>query len=336
MINVLQLRCGLPELSHRVHVAVWTGGESGELTTDDGADHHTCWRSASKPFQLAAALDAMEAAGASENTPYTLRSLSDEALAIGASSHSGEPRHTALVAHLIDRFGLVLEDLQCGAEPPVHRETREALTRDNALPSALHNDCSGKHTFMLAACRARGWSTDDYLDRDHPLQERIFHRICQLVDGRPTLAIDGCGLPTPWLSLTEMARAWSILACAVQDPELDPTLARIGTAMAAEPALTSGIGRIDLALAGRATEPWIGKIGALGVFCAALPDRGIGLALKVASGDENALACAVPAVVDRIAPGALAPPSGAWPWAHVPNVVGRVVGRRVVTGLDGV
>ena len=105
-------------------------------------------------------------------------------------------------------------------------------------------------------------------------------------------------------------------------------------AMLAHPWWTSGDERIDLALHRRATEPWIGKIGARGVFCVALPARGLGLALKVHDGDEDALAVAVPAVVERIAPGALAPAAD-WPWATIHNVAGRAVGTRVAVGLDG-
>ena len=60
----------------------------------------------------------------------------------------------------------------------------------------------------------------------------------------------------------------------------------------------------------------------------------MGIAMKVRSGNEDALAVAIPAVVDRVAPGVLRP-DPAWPWTTVRNVVGRSVGQRVVTPADG-
>jgi L-asparaginase II len=150
------------------------------------------------------------------------------------------------------------------------------------------------------------------------------------------MGVDGCGLPTFWLSLAEMAQAWSAFALAMAEPDEDPLLARIGWAMARNPELTSGTDRIDLRLARRARQPWVGKIGALGVFCVALPDQGAGVVIKVLSGDEDALAEAVAGVVQHLWPGVLGDPGSDWPHGHVTNVVGRVVGRRLVTGLDRV
>jgi len=142
------------------------------------------------------------------------------------------------------------------------------------------------------------------------------------------LAVDGCGVPTFHLTVAGMARAWSALAVAMADaPHSD--LGRIGWAMAQHPDLVSGTDRIDAAIARAATESYVGKIGALGVFCIALPQRRMGIALKIESGDEGALACAVPAAIAQAAPGAIVLPDD-WPWNTVHNVVGAPVGQRVV------
>jgi L-asparaginase II len=331
-MQVVQLRGGLVELRHPVSFAVVDA--AGRLVRGHDPDHATPWRSAAKPFQLWTALAAMEAAGASENTATSPRSLSDADLAIGAASHSGEPRHTARVEGLLDRFQLGAGALRCGAKRPAHAPTAEALIAAGRPPTALHNDCSGKHAMLLGACQARRWSVDGYLLPDHPLQERILRDVRRFTADRCPTATDGCGVPTFWLPVRAMARAWAQLAAAVADPDLDPSLGRIGQAMQDHPELTSGEGRIDLAVAQRMTGPWIGKIGALGVFCFALPGLGLGGALKVHSGDEGALAAAVPRLVEAVAPGLVRPE--AWPWDEVLNVLGSPVGRRLVTGLPRV
>jgi len=273
----------------------------------------------------------MADSGHSENTPFHPGTFSDEDLAIGASSHSGGAVHTQRVVDLLHRFGLDTGHLRCGAEPPI--DPAELRRLAGAEPSALHNDCSGKHAFMLGACVARGWSTEGYLSPEHPLQQRIIADLrARTLEALP-VAVDGCGVPTAWLSIAGMARAWAGLAAAMADPDRDPNLARIGHAMAAHPELTSGVARVDLALHELATEAYVGKIGAMGVFCIALPERRLGLALKVGSGSVDALACAVPAAVRAAAPGAMAAPGKDWRWRVVRNVVGRPVGERMVTGL---
>jgi L-asparaginase II len=188
---------------------------------------------------------------------------------------------------------------------------------------------------MLGALKACGWPSN-YLLPEHPLQQRIISAVRELAGEQCPTAGDGCGLPTFWLSLEGMARAWAWLALCVAEPQRDPVLARIGRAMSKHPWLISGDGHLDVALSERACEPWISKVGALAVYNIALPSRRLGIAVKVATGDEAALGAAVPALVERIAPGALGPAHGGWPWTKVGNVVGREVGRRLVTGLDRV
>lgn len=328
-MHVLQLRGvgSAPdtiETSHRV-AAAWQGPNGPELLDDESARTASTWRSAAKPLQLWCSLEALG------DPP----DLGAEAIALGASSHSGQAGHTAGVRAILARFGLDEGSLQCGAEPPAHRPTWEALLRQDLPCLPIHNDCSGKHSFMLGACRAQGWSLQDYLQPEHPLQRRILAVAEEWCGERPRVAVDGCGLPTLHLSLAGMARAWQRLALAWADPEGDRRLHRIARAMQAHPWFTSGDQRIDLALHLRATEPWIGKIGARGVFCFALPGRGVGGALKVLDGDEDALAVAVPALVERLAPGALRPDAD-WPYATIRNVVGRGVGTRVVSDRNGV
>jgi L-asparaginase II len=328
-MRVLQYRGEHIETAHPVRAVVVHLDASGPRTTwTSGAPTRSPWRSAGKPFQLLASIEAMEAARHSENTPFTARSLSDMDLAIGASSHSGQPGHTDVVASLLQRFGRNPSDLRCGAEPPAHTPSFHTLLRHGEPPGAIHNDCSGKHAMMLGACTARGWDLE-YRPEAHPLQQAVREAVQRLSGEAPGSAVDGCGVPVWVLSIAGMARAWAELAAAMLDPDRDPLLARIGQAMAEHPWHVSGEGRVDLRLAEAATEPYVGKIGAQGVFCVALPRRRLGLALKVATGDDAAVAVAARHLIETAAPGAIAPDPG-FPWHTVRNVVGDPVGRRIL------
>jgi L-asparaginase II len=314
-MRIEQERGGFVETRHPVRaIAV----ARSKAIWDCGAMTRAPWRSAGKPFQLARSLAALE---------VTASDVPTHLLAIGASSHSGEPHHVAAVREVLRRFGAPEEGLLCGAEPPMHRPSADEIIRQGETAAPIHNDCSGKHAFMLAASMHRGWSSD-YRTPDHPLQAEIAADIHSLTMEHPGIAIDGCGVPTFILTVTSMARAYAALALRMaEDPESD--LGRIGWAMARHPELVSGTSRVGTAIASAATEPMVGKIGALGVFCIALPERGIGLAIKIESGDVDALACAIPAALEFAAPGSVDVPTD-WPWHTVRNVVGEPVGQRVV------
>jgi len=324
-MEILQRRGAQVETRHRASAVAIV---DNEVLWRSGLDGSSPWRSAAKPFQLWCSLSAL-------GDP----ALSAVETALGASSHAGQPAHVEALRALQGRLGVREADLRCGAEPPLHRGSWEALLRAGQEPAAIHNDCSGKHSFFLAASARNGWA-GDYRDPAHPLQRRIAAFAAERAGEAIGLAVDGCGVPVICLSIEGMARAWSWLGermARVGDPWSDQAqtaddgdlrAARIGWAMLHNPWWTSGDGRLDLEIAAGAREPLVGKIGAGGVFCLAFPQRGLGLAVKVWSGDDDALGVAVREALAAVAPGAWEEPPG-WGRLTVRNVVGRVVGDRV-------
>ena len=313
---VVQTRGAGVEATHPFVAVVVQGGHVAR--TFDAPDTRalrvtTTWRSASKPFQLEQALDALG---------EMAQGVTAEDLALGAASHSGEARHVERVLSLLSRFGCVPGDLRCGAHPPVHSPTAEALYRGGGEVGAVHNNCSGKHAFMVGACRNQGWPLE-YRPLEHPLQQRNRARLEALCEASGIAAVDGCGVPTWHMPLEGLARAWSRLAVSMNSAH-DP-LGRIGRAMAAHPDLTSGTGRLDADVVRGFAGTLAVKIGAQGVFCIAEPSRGLGVAIKVTSGCGEALPAAIAHVLDALMPGTFSPPE---PWGHrqVRNVVGDVVG----------
>ena len=306
-----QLRGTAIESVHPWSAAVMV---EGTLTHAWGPDVRTTWRSAAKPLQLHTSLDVL---GRPE--------VPDTWLAVGSASHSAEPVHVALVEQMLAHFGLHVGHLRCGTHPPSHTPSADAILRGGGEFCALHNNCSGKHTFMVAAAQHAGWDLD-YLPATHPLQVRNRALVEDLCAATPTLAVDGCGVPTFDLPLSAIARAWGEIARAMRQE--DALLGRIGRAMAAHPELTSGTDRLDLAVVRRAQGTLAVKVGAQGVFCMAIPELRAGVAIKVHSGAMEALPAAIDAVLSALWPSAWAP-MDAWPLLDVRNVVGRVVGRWV-------
>ncbi len=311
---VIEQRRG--ERTEAIHpvAAVLFGG--GRIVEKIGSDVETTWRSAAKPFQLETSLSFLAA---------DLRAaLAPEDLAIGSASHSGEPGHVARVEGLLGRFGLGVEHLFCGAHAPGYEPAADELVRQGLKPTVLHNNCSGKHAFMAGAARAQGWPAD-YREYGHPLQKAIRTKITDRGGVAPGAVIDGCGVPCWVLPLSAMARAWSHVG-------VDDDLRAIGEAMRTHPWETSGTGRPEVLLMQSATRPLVCKVGAEGLMCGALPEDGLGFAIKVHSGNADARAVATWALLDRWAPGSVVV-SDAAPWAVLRNVIGREVGdRRAVWG----
>ncbi len=283
----------------------------GQIVRQWGEPVATTWRSAAKPVQLDVSLSVLADPPVPE--PW---------LALGAASHSGEVVHTDMAAAILQHFHLQPSDLRCGAHPPVYTPRAEAILRQNGQFTDLHNNCSGKHSFMVAAAQHAGWPLD-YRPETHPLQQRIRERVTELCQHTPELAVDGCGVPTFSLPLAAIARAWSEIAAAMHAGT--SRLGRIGLAMAAHPELTSGTDRLDLAVVQRARLPLTVKVGAGGVFCMALPDVQVGVAIKIHSGVAEALPVAIDAVLTALWPAGW-PAEAAWSQLEVRNVVGRLVG----------
>jgi L-asparaginase II len=251
----------------------------------------TIMRSSAKPFQAMAVLET----GAAERFQLT-----PPEVALLASSHSGEPRHTEAVRAILARAGLEPDALQTGLHPPLHGPTRAALERDGAPPSALHHNCSGKHCGMLCACVHQGWDLRTYVRPDHPLQRRILTLLAEIA-GVPERAIhvgiDGCGVPSYGLPLLAIATAYARFVTADGPQAHGDAAARVRTAMLAHPEMVAGEGRFDTDLMAVAEGRILAKAGAEACYGAAIVDQGIGIALKIEDGGARAVP---PAVVQTL------------------------------------
>lgn len=246
-------------------------------------------RSAAKPFQ---AMPLLLAGG------EKAFGLGDAEIALMCASHGGEPRHVRLARELLKRGGFKSTDLLCGAHLPMHDASARELTRRGEAPSALHNNCSGKHAGMLLACRLLGLSYADYTDAGHPLQRRIrslLARYGAVPESEIAVAVDGCNAPVFRLPLSALAAAYAALMAGRlpgEDRAAAAVRARIVRAMTKSPAMVAGAGRFttDFIVAGRGR--WIGKEGAEGVYAVGLRPRGtsrraVGLAFKVEDGSAR-------------------------------------------------
>lgn len=275
------------ESLHRVSVAVVDA--SGRLLASSGnPEAATWWRSAAKPFQaLALVEDAAERFG-----------LTDEELALICASHSSEPRHLEVVAGLMEKVGIDEQDLSCGPHTPLSSAVAQAVARGSATPTPRWSNCSGKHTGMLALAKHHGWPLPGYHAAGHPVQERILQEIERWSGVERSgigLAIDGCTAVCFGLPLRAMALAYARLGVS-----RNPAARRLVQAMMAHPFLVAGTARLCTDLMTSWPGRIVAKVGAEGIYSAALPTQGWGIALKVEDGENRSASVALLEVLRQV------------------------------------
>ena len=266
------------ESRHRIH-GVAVSADGAVLANIGDSNFQTYFRSSAKPFQ---ALEVVRS-GAVEKFGFT-----EKELAVICSSHSGEDFHIQTVRNILGKIGLTENNLQCGFHPPINEKAREAFFRERREPSPLYNNCSGKHSGMLAVCRLRGWSIENYMSPEHPVQQEILGIISEY-SGLPSseihLGVDGCGVPVFYLPLIKMAHAYAIYFS-----ETNRANQRIAEAMTKHPEMVGGTDRFDTDFMKAMGGSVISKGGSEGLECSALlkGKSTVGFALKVEDGNERA------------------------------------------------
>ncbi|MCB1998011.1 MAG: asparaginase, partial [Rhodoferax sp.] len=221
--------------------------------------------------------------------------LNDAELALACASHGGEPEHAQTAAAMLAKAGLDASALECGAHWPYNETAQRALARADSQPSALHNNCSGKHAgFVCLGCGLQG-SGDrrgflrGYVQPAHPVMREVTAAL-QATTGfdlaKTACGTDGCSIPTYAIPLRHLAHAFAKVASG-QGLSADHADAakRLRQAIAAAPFMVAGSGRLDTRLMAHFGERLCCKVGAEGVYCAALPELGLGVAIKMDDGN---------------------------------------------------
>ncbi|HEY1543212.1 MAG TPA: asparaginase [Xanthobacteraceae bacterium] len=229
--------------------------------------------------------------------------LDDEALALACASHGGEPAHVARAERTLRAAGLDAAALECGTHWPSHQASALALARSGATATALHNNCSGKHSGFLCAACAMGIDTRGYVAHEHPVQREVKAMLesttgAKIPDERR--AVDGCSVPTWALPLRSLALAFARFATGRgMGKERAAAAQRLRAAVAAKPWFVSGTGRFSSELMGHFGARAFVKGGAEGVYCGALPELGYGVAIKCDDGQGRAAEVVMAAVIAR-------------------------------------
>jgi L-asparaginase II len=281
-------RGNLVESIHHGSVAVVAA--NGELISSYGDPNTVAFlRSSAKPFQV---LPFVEHGG------VEYFGLTPRELAIACASHEGSDLHVRTVRGMQEKIGVDESHLRCGVHMPGDVEAFKSLILADQPPSQNQNNCSGKHTAMLAYARMRDLPLENYLDVQHPVQQEIlatFAEMCGLPVEAIELGIDGCSAPNFAVPLYSAALGMAQLCDPRQLAEPRASACRkVTSAMTTHPEIVSAYGEFDEQLMRAGAGRIVCKRGAEGYQIVGLlpgvlsPESpGVGIALKVADGDAS-------------------------------------------------
>jgi len=288
-IRVTVVRGETPESEHAVDGVV-VDAKGGILAATSRPDRVTFFRSSAKPFQMLPLV---------ERGHFDALGLPERLLALIAASHNGEPMHVEGARAILAACGRTEQDLECGFQWPDHHPTVKMLREaPHEARTGIYNNCSGKHSGMVALAASEGWPVAGYTGFDHPVQIAALDAIADVCgverEGLP-LGTDGCSAPNPAMSLIAMARGYARFAAARADGATprERALARIRSAMITNPELVAGTGRFCTALMRVTQGRLVTKTGAEGVQCVGEPARGLGIVVKAVDGSRRAVAPAL-------------------------------------------
>jgi L-asparaginase II len=286
-----------PQVESRHRGAVAVADADGKLVFSVG--------DVTTPVFPRSAVKAIQALALVESGAADRYRLSDEELALACASHSGEPAHVEGVTRMLAKASLDASALACGAHWPACQPAAFALAK-TGTPSALHNNCSGKHAGFLCLACAMEIDHVGYWRPEHPVQQRVRGVLEDLSGtslGPDRCAVDGCSVPTWAIPLKNLAHAFAKLGTGHGlAHERADAAARLRAACTQNPWYVAGTGRFCTEIMKLLGARAFVKTGAEGVYCGALPEQGLGIAIKCDDGAGRAAEAVMAAIIARFLP----------------------------------
>ena len=232
--------------------------------------------------------------------------LTDAEIALACSSHSGEEDHVATAASMLRKAGRDETCLECGSHWPSYDGATRALAAAGKTPSALHNNCSGKHSGFICLACDRGDDPKGYIHADHPTMKVITAALADMTSTKldsGNMAIDGCSIPTFAIPLRALALAFARFGSGQgMDADRAAAARRIRAAVTAQPRMVAGTNRFDTKVIQALGERVFVKGGAEGVHCGTIPELGLGFAVKCDDGAGRAADVVTAALIAKFLP----------------------------------
>lgn len=249
-----------------------------------------------KPVYPRSAMKLIQALPLVESGAADAFGFGNKELSLACASHSSEPGHANLAEEMLKHAGLSECDLECGAHWPLIGEAGQAakikLAQSGGVPNRLHNNCSGKHAGFLCCAAHSGMKTAGYTKLEHELQQEVratMQNVTGEIIGQTECGVDGCSAPTFAATLNGLAQGFAKLATGSGLTPIRAESAKtLVNACMQEPWYMAGTDRFCTRVMELGNGRIFAKVGAEGVYTAAIPELGLGIALKADDGADRA------------------------------------------------
>ncbi|MFY8019862.1 MAG: asparaginase [Bacteroidia bacterium] len=271
-------RAGVLESFHRGSICIVD--DNNEIVFSMGDIEQICYpRSAMKLIQVIPLLEN----GAQEHFGFTL-----EEIALMCGSHNAEKEHIRVLNQILEKINCSYADLLCGAQYPTYKPESDEFIRLQIKPGQEHNNCSGKHAGMLAACKLFGFDTKDYIHPEHPLQKMIVEVVADFYEypvSKMVCALDGCSAPIYSIPVKNQAIAYKNLCGQARfHTKRNQACKTIIEAVSQYPFMVAGSKRYCSDMMKITAPKVIGKTGAEGIFCMSFTEQKWGVCIKIDDG----------------------------------------------------
>lgn len=275
---VIRTRSGRVESIHDGFVCVTNSNK--EIVGSIGDPYARIFmRSSVKPLLAVAFVKS----GAIEKFNITLKELS-----IICSSHAGQAFHRRIICSLLKKAGLSERDLDCGHKYPENEKVKNALIMLGKRPDPIFSCCSGKHAGMLVLCKYYGFPIEGYIKPEHPVQQLMRQTMADLLEcdfSDIVIGTDGCSVPTYLLTMHQAAYTYSLLAHGYEGKtQFRDYFGLIQKAMVTYPRNIYGDDTFCTDVSIHTNGRVIGKLGAEGVYMLAVPEKRLGISIKMSDG----------------------------------------------------
>jgi L-asparaginase II len=186
----------------------------------------------------------------------------------------------------------------------MYAEASYALAGKGNVPNQLHNNCSGKHAGMLGLAKLLDTAPQGYIGIEHPVQQKIadtMAQMCEYDHATAPWSPDGCSAPTWAMPLTNLALAFAKFACPDALPLARQTACKtLYNAVVNHPFMAAGTQRYCTDMMTLLERRVFLKVGAEGVYVAAIPELKLSIALKCEDGAVRAAESVMTALLDHV------------------------------------
>lgn len=287
-------RGGITESKHRLSAVIIRS--NGEIVES--------WGDITTPVYPRSAIKALQALAFVERGGAETFGFSEQELALCCASHNGEPEHVNAAQSMLDKISKSESDYECGLQWPMRVEAGYELAHAHSKPDQRHNNCSGKHAGMLGLAAILGVDAQGYIKPEHPVQQTIVQTMSEICDIDMTTAPaspDGCSAPTWAIPLRNLALGFARFG----DPEnlsLQRAQAcrKLYQACVTNPFMVAGTKRYCSGMMELLGKRVFLKVGAEGVYVAAIPELKLAIALKCEDGASRSAEVVMTALLEHL------------------------------------